>query len=263
MFRKETSKLSVGQKIYLLSQKARHKIITFDIIESWKLTNRNTLRVIMHNLCKKGLFFRLKKGVYVVQPPFTKNIVIEDPFYTAQHLYNGYIGFASALYLHGLIDEIPFTVYIVTQTKSAAKRIGEYEYKSVALRGRAFGEIRKDEYVISSIPKTIYDCFYLPIFAGSYSKILQAIYRARMNKEQWNKFLDYVEKEDDKFCQRIGYMLSLLRIRVPILSKLRKHVKAAIKLDPGSGKGELNKQWKIIDNIGKKQLLSWWHYGGA
>ncbi|MFH0837454.1 MAG: hypothetical protein V1870_04955 [Candidatus Aenigmatarchaeota archaeon] len=119
---KECKRMSLEQKIYLLSQGANHKIITFEIIESWRVCNKNVLKVVIHNLLKKSLFITLKKGVYIVQPPFTKGIVIEDQFYTAQSLFNGYIGFASALYVHKLMDEMPFTVFIATRNKSFSKK---------------------------------------------------------------------------------------------------------------------------------------------
>src|SRR3989338_6473121 len=256
-------KMSIEQKIYLLSQGAKHKIITFDIIESWSLCSKGVLKVAVHNLLKKGLFFSLKKGVYAVQPPFTKKVVIEDPFYTAQSLFNGYIGFSSALYIHRLMDEIPFTVFISTKNQSLSKKIGEYEYKAVSLGDRFSGYIQKDNYLISNLPKTFFDCFYIPEYSGGYSNILRAMYRSNMTNEEWDEFLHYCEKEGGAFCQRIGYMLSLLKKPIPILKILGKHAKNVIKLDPKAGKGMVNKEWKIIDNIGRKQLMSWWYHGGA
>ncbi|MBI5332116.1 MAG: hypothetical protein HZB65_00940 [Candidatus Aenigmarchaeota archaeon] len=251
------------QKIYLLSQGAKHKIITFDIIESWNLCSENVLKVAIHNLLKKGLFFSLKKGVYVIQPPFTKEIVIEDPFYTAQSLFNGYIGFSSALYIYKLMDEIPFTIFISTRNHSLSKKIGEYEYKAVSLGDRFSGYVQKDNYLVSNLPKTFFDCFYIPEYSGGYSNILRAVYRAKMTDKEWYEFLYYCKQEGSAFYQRVGYLLSLLKKPIPILKELKKHTKTAVKLDPKTGNGTLNKEWKVIDNIGKKQLMSWWYHGGA
>ncbi|MFH0837455.1 MAG: hypothetical protein V1870_04960 [Candidatus Aenigmatarchaeota archaeon] len=149
------------------------------------------------------------------------------------------------------------------ETSLFQKKIGEYEYKAVALGNRFSGYVQKDEYNISNIPKTLFDCFYIPEYSGSYSNILKAVYRSNMTNKEWHEFLHYCEKEGNRFCQRIGYMLSLLKKPNPILKELKKYAKSLVKLDPKSGDGIINKEWKIIDNIGRKQLLSWWYHGGA
>lgn len=247
------------QKIYFLAKDAKYKIITYDIISSWGIAKENTLKFILHSLCKKGWFYHLKKGVYIVQPPFAKKIHIEDPFYTAQMLFNGYLAFSSALYIHHLIDEIPFTIFIGTKNQSKTKIIGEYEYKAVSLDKRAVGSIKIKDYFVSSIPKTIYDCFYLPEYAGSYSRVLKAVFDARMSDKQWKEFLIYVKKfSSGAFCQKVGYMLSLLDKKIPdfVFLYLKTKVKSIIYLQ-GKEKGEYNEEWKIIDNIGKENLLSW------
>jgi predicted transcriptional regulator of viral defense system len=38
-------------------------------------------------------------------------------------------------------------------------------------------------------------------------------------------------------------------------------VRVKTRLDPEVSGGKLNKEWLVIDNMGKEELLSWWLHG--
>jgi predicted transcriptional regulator of viral defense system len=254
---------ALEQQIYFLSQGAKNNIITYDTIRSWGLADENVLNVVLSRMCKKGWFTRIKRGVYLLSG-YGKGIV--DIFYTAQFVYPGYLAFSTALYLHKLIDEMPFTIYIATKEISGSKNLGEYTIKAVSLGKRAIGIQRIGDYWISTIPKTLYDCLHFPEYGGGYSRILKSIHSAKMNEKQWEEFIDYVKKFDsDASCQKIGYLLDLLkktRMNIPssVFSYLQKRVKSVVLLGKGT-KGKFNKKWKIVDRIGEQTLLSWWYRG--
>jgi predicted transcriptional regulator of viral defense system len=45
------------------------------------------------------------------------------------------------------------------------------------------------------------------------------------------------------------------------LEYLKSRIKNKTRLDFSLKGGEYNKEWMVIDNIGKKKLLSWWYNG--
>ena len=251
------------QKIYFAAKDAKNSIITLEIIKSWKIAKDNTLRLVLFNMQKKGWFFRLKRGIYLVTEPNQQ--AIPDPFIVSTYIYNGYNSFSSALYIHKLTDVVPFNVYVATRNKNNKKEIGQYSFQALSLGKRAFGSIFYNGYLVSSIPKTIYDCLHKPLLAVGFPTVLKAIYESSMDEKQWDEFLYYVKKfEKNAFYQRLGYLLSILPKKTKamnlIIRTCKRHVHSNTYL-LGRKWGIYIKDWKVIDNVGKKTLLSWWYYG--
>jgi predicted transcriptional regulator of viral defense system len=119
---------------------------------------------------------------------------LRDSFAAAQAAFNGYVGFSSALYLHGLIAELPLTVTVVTRSVSGEKRIGGFEFKAVALKEKAVGFERRDGRVVSTRAKTLFDCLLVPRYSIESEKLAQAFRQARLSKNEWKEFDFYVKK---------------------------------------------------------------------
>ncbi|UZE92318.1 MAG: hypothetical protein IB616_00365 [Methanosarcinales archaeon] len=220
---------------------------------------------ICSNLSSKGYLYRLKKGVYLIQKKPSTVPVIKNPYNIALALFNGYIGFSSALRIYDLLDYEPFTIFIVTPNKSMEKRIGEYTFKSVAMGKKATGITFYKGIYISTLEKTFFDCFYKPQYGGGYSTITKALYDADLD---WDEFTKYFKLASDSLCQRTGYVLELLRKETgkkpskDVLHYFRKRVKNNTKLLPsGQARGEYIKEWMVLDNLGKENILSWWYHG--
>jgi len=224
------------------------KIITFDILKGFNLTSEKSLRVILSNMVRKGLILSPKKGVYV-SPNF-------DPFKIATLLEPGYISLTTAFYYYHFISEYPFTIYVASE-KIRNYKLGNYEL--VYFKAINFKYVDVENRV--ALPeKAIYDSLkYYKIVP--FKKTLEAVYHAR--NINWDNFIDLISGEKSSFFQRLGYLLSLLprknkRIKEVIefcREKARKSSKIYLY---GRGKGVFIKEWNVIDNLGKKELLSWW-----
>ena len=218
---------------------------------------------ICHSLSSKGYLHRLKKGVYLIQKKPSDLPLIKDPYKIALALFKGYIGFSSALRIYDLLDYEPFTIFVVTTNRSMEKRIGEYAFKSVAMGERATGITYYKDIYISTIAKTFFDCFYKPQYCGGYSAITKAINDVEFD---WDEFIRYFEFTSDSLCQRTGYVLELMEEetgkKIPTLDNFRKRVKNNTKLVPsGKAGGKYIKEWRVLDNLGKENILSWWYHG--
>lgn len=219
---------------------------------------------ICSSLASKGYLHRLKKGIYLVQKKASDIPAIENPNRVALAIFKGYIGFSSALRIYDLLDYESFTIFVVTKNKSAEKRIGEYTFKLVAMGRRATGMTYYKGVYTSTLAKTFFDCFYKPQFGGGYSTITKALYEADLD---WNEFIKYFELASSALCQRTGYVLELLnretdKIPQGVLHYLKKRVKNNAKLLPsGRARGEYIKEWMVLDNLGKANILSWWYHG--
>ncbi len=168
-------------------RKSPQGIISSDILESLWLCGRDTLKTILSRLHKAGKIVRLKRGVYASLP-------LADAFTAAQAAFNGYLGFSTALYLHRLISEMPFALIVVTIQTSAVKKVGQYEFRAVALKEKAVGFELKQGYTISTRPKTFFDCLYLPEYSLEQEKLSAAFREAHLTEKEWKEFDRYVER---------------------------------------------------------------------
>ncbi len=256
------------QEVFNLLSRSNIWIITSEQIKDiFFHKDPKKINKIISSLKKKGYLYRLKRENYLIQEIPTEKPIIKDPYLVGLALFKGYLAFSSALKIYDLIDYEPFMIFIATWNISRTEEIGNYLIKAVALGEKAIGITHYKNYYVSTREKTIYDCLIKPQFAGGYATITQAIYR--IGELNWEVILGYIEKfSSNSMAQKIGYILDLLNtetnIEIPkqILQSLRRKVKTNTKLLAIQGsKGEYNKKWRVVDNIGKNRILSWWYYG--
>jgi predicted transcriptional regulator of viral defense system len=228
------------------------------------------LNRLSSSLASKGYLHRVRRGLYLVQAEPSKRPVIADPVALGQALFGGYIGFSSALRIFGLIEYEPFTVFSVTRKLSRQTRIGEYLFKAVAMGRRAYGTTFWKGVYVSTPAKTIFDCFVSPQYAGGYANLARAAYECSAMMEprfDWREFLAYFDDASPSLCARSGFVLDVIRreaggIPAHVVSSLRERVGNNTRLVPGGPSGgHYVKQWKVLDNLGRDNLMSWWEHG--
>lgn len=269
-------KLSTGplsheeQKIYLYLESMGKNAFKVSELDTKKLgIKRNYLYVLIGRLEKKGWITGVGKGVYLRLPAATVidgKVYLEDPFEVAMKMFRGYLAFQSALKVHGLSEYEPFTIYVATRHKSETiPLLKHYEIKAVKFGKRFTGFEKVGRYTVSTKAKTFFDCFYHPEHAGGYAEVLKSLYYA--GNIDWMEMEKYLERfGSSSLCQKIGYLLSLLKeteFKYPLdfIDYLKGRIGNKTKLDFGQAGGSYNKEWMIVDNIGAKKLLSWWHHG--
>ena len=261
------------QELYLVLESEGRNVFRVRDLKEFKLPfSYEHVRVLVQRLEGKGWLTPLGKGVYLRLPASTVlkgRAYLEDPFKVGLTLFDGYLAFQSALKVHGLSEYEPFTVYVATRNKSETVTVLEhYEIRAITFRKRYTGYEKKDGYLVSTVAKTFFDCFFHPQYAGGYPEILKSLHACQ--SMDWEEFLKYLRKfASDSLCQKIGYLLSLLlsktKYEVPkkVLSYLKSRAKAGAKtrLDPKRAKGNFVREWQVYDNIGEHKLLSWWLHG--
>jgi len=158
-----------------------------DVLFSLGLSDADTIKTTLSRLNKRGRIIRLKRGVYSANPP-------KDQFAAAQAVFNGYLGFSTALYLHKLTSELPFSITVVTRNTSKVKPVAGWEFKAVALKEKAVGFEAKGPYTVSTRAKTLFDCLYLPRYGVERQKLLEAYSQDGLTKQEWREFDSYCKK---------------------------------------------------------------------
>ena len=179
--------MTISQFVLRSVEDSPNGIASLDVLESLGLCDPFTLKTTLSRLSRSGRIIRLKRGLYSANP-------MKDVYLCAQSVFNGYLGFSTALYLHKLIAEMPFMITVVTACTSRTKRFGEYEFRAVALKEKAVGFERNGEYVVSTRAKTLFDCLYLPRYSVGSEKLFEAFREADLSDKEWQEFDLYVRK---------------------------------------------------------------------
>lgn len=222
------------------------KLAEFSILKSLSITTENSLRVTLSNMVRSGKIYSPVKGVYVAKSA--------DPFWVATTLFPGYISLSSAFYIHHLIDEYPFTVFVASGRR---KIVGMGGHEFWYFRAKNYLEVEKGAYPVASVEKAVFDSLHHADLVG-YAGLIRVLHHAHINA---NRFLKICKDEKSAFFQRLGYLLSILPSRDEEKARLMgfcsKRVRANVYLQ-GRKSGSYIKEWKLIDNVGKEALLSWW-----
>jgi len=250
----------------LVGYLAKDSLVSFrnlqGIYQSKKIGSKSYFSRIVSSLLHKKYLLQIKKGLYyaALNQPY-------DEFLLGQYLFGGYIGFSTALWLHGMKTETPSTCYIVVYKGKKAKRIGSMQYQAISLGEKAVGSFYLGKHHISTKAKTLFDCFYMPKYAGGFSQIIYSLSSSSINNEEWREFLEYIHKfGSSTTVQRAGFVLSLLRKKNPkfipagIINSLREELKKRKRtiniLNPSfARKGKFIKEWGIYDNMGEERIM--------
>jgi predicted transcriptional regulator of viral defense system len=232
--------------------------------ESILLQKKNSsVAKLLYDMAKRGLIMRIKDGVYH-RIPYEQNAETYFPNWhlTAEAMAQPkeyYIGFYSALAIHGLITQPSLVEQVVTkeQMHPQNKLVKNVRFEFITLGEERFYGYSKtwiDDFhkVNCSDPeKTFIDCLYIPGHGGGITEIAKAFYKCR-EKINPERVQEYLEKFNVQAVnKRLGFMLEQLGL----FPELRNYIAGKITssytpMDPSlPKKGNHYSRWKLIDNI--------------
>jgi predicted transcriptional regulator of viral defense system len=118
---------------------------------------------------KGGTVVRVRRGLWAVQqhPDFSPYAVVPALF---EGQSGGYVSLLSALNLHGMIEQIPRVVHVVTQKQRPRLRTPVATYEFHRLAPRLFGGYvpyrRTGKFDIATPAKALFDTIYLSVRKG-------------------------------------------------------------------------------------------------
>jgi predicted transcriptional regulator of viral defense system len=239
----------------------------FTLNEAMKILSSSepdAVRKLLADMTKRGLILRIKDGLYNVIP-YEKN---SEEYFPNWHLAAQaiaepqayYIGFYSALDIHGLITQPSLTEQAVTEKQIVPKYqiVKKVKFEFITLNKKRFFGYEKtwiddfNKVYCSDLEKTFVDCLYKPNYANGITEIIKAIYKSR-EKINTDKILMYLEKFDAQVVyKRLGFILKQLDILQPITYEIKSKLSNSYTLlDPSLPKqGKHHSEWRIIDNVG-------------
>ena len=247
------------QKLYEVIKDTKTPFFTNDICEMFPELEKQRINRLLKSLKDKKYINQLRKGIYTSNQLKT-NLEI---FKTALSIYPGYISHLSALRYYDLIDYEPTTIFISTTNRSKELTNGSFIFKYINQKNYS-DYISKEGIFVSTLEKTIFDCLYKPQFSGNYSVITKAIYDS-CNQINWNYLKEiYNKSASNRQFQITGYILELLKkktnsnIPKTVIDFFKSKKKSKVKLINNNNKSIYIKEWLLQDNLGEKEILSWW-----
>ena len=175
----------------------------------------------------------------------------------------------SALHHHGLTDQAPRKVFVLTTAtsiprvrgaKAGRKKndgypVGETVYKFVQVKPERFYGTEKvwigdARVVITDLERTLLDGLSMPQHCGDFAEVLTA-FRIRGGGLNLERIVDYALRLDTATAKRLGWVLDSLGIDPAYIELLEQvPIKGYRKLDPtGPRKGPHNRRWMIQENL--------------
>jgi len=256
----------------LLSQMAEmgKNIFKLKDITEFDIPYRNA-KLIASRLIRKGWLTPLSRGTYLIVPleAGVEGRYSEHEFVIASHLIEPYyIGYWSALQYHGLTEQVPVTVFVVT-TRHVIDRsrvILDSRYRFVTVAEKkffGFGRVlvANSAVNVSDKTKTIADCLDHPEYCGGISEAAKALWVAR-DVVSVDGIVDYgFRMGNSAILKRLGYLAELLGVEMPenVLDRVRGKIRKGYSLlDPlGKKEGRHSTRWGLIVNVPEESILEW------
>ncbi|MFQ5790663.1 MAG: type IV toxin-antitoxin system AbiEi family antitoxin domain-containing protein [Acidobacteriota bacterium] len=252
---------SEGHRIFTTSE-ARKFAPTAGVSEGY-------LRLALHHLTRSGWLVRIRKGLYAISSS-VPGVAPAHEFEIAMALVSpAAISHWSALHHHGLTDQVPRKVFVLTTVDASVPRvrdrkanrtkdgypIDEVVYQFIQVKTERFFGTEKawasDARVTITDPeRTLLDGLSMPQYCGDFAEVLQAfeLTGGDLNLE---RMIDYVLRWDAAMAKRLGWVLEKQGVEMVLLEPLmRVPIKGYRKLDPtGPRRGTCNRRWMIQENL--------------
>lgn len=223
-------------------------------------------------LAKAGWLVRLRKGLYAIAST-VPGISPAHEFEIAMALVEpAAISHWSAMHYHGLTEQGPRKIFILTTTEAeiprarGAKRkaipgeypIGETSFRFIRIKPENYFGIEKiwvgaGRVSITDPERTLLDGISMPQYCGDFAEVLHA-FEVRGKDLQLKRIIDYALRLDTATIKRLGWILERQGIPLKDLQPLLDvPIKGFRPLDAtGPRKGPYDHRWKIQENLAGK-----------
>ncbi len=230
--------------------------------------SKGYLRQALHHLVRSGWLVRVRKGLYVISSTVPGTSPVHE-FEIAMALVSpAAISHWSAMHYHGLTDQAPRKVFVLTTTEVSVPRrpsgnskgreegyrVGDTLYQFIQTKpDRYFGAekawVGEARVTITDPERTLVDGLSMPQHCGDFAEVLHA-FKARGEQLDVERIVGYALRLDVATAKRLGWVLEELGYAGEQLDALLAvPIKGYRRLDPtGPRRGSCNRRWIIQEN---------------
>jgi predicted transcriptional regulator of viral defense system len=175
-----------------------------------------------------------------------------------------YVGYYTALDHHGLTEQVPRTVYVVTPARAQSREIHGVPYRVVTVTERKFSgyeptSIEGTAVNVADIEKTLVDCSDHPELCGGIRELAQAMVAADDRDCSWTTVGEYLQRLDNGAAtKRIVFLADEMDIDLPTRETLLGSFTSGYSLlDPTrSEQGRHDSEYRLRINADRERLDS-------
>ena len=223
----------------------------------------------LYHLRRNGWIVSLRRGLYALSSS-VPGVTPAHEFEVAMALVSpAAISHWSALHYHGLTEQAPRKIFVLTSTDASVPRVrcakargtrheyrvGDTIYQFVQVKPeRYFGMeklwIQETRVTITDPERTLLDGLSMPQYCGDFAEVLHA-FEVRGDDLDIKRIVDYACRLDTATAKRLGWVLEFQGVDPTCLESLSElPIKGYRKLDPtGPRKGPCNRRWMIQENL--------------
>jgi predicted transcriptional regulator of viral defense system len=227
------------------------------------------LREALHHLHRNGWVVPLRRGLYALSTS-VPGVTPAHEFEVAMALVSpAAISHWSALHYHGLTEQAPRKVFVLTTTDASVPRvrstavkrisngypIGDTVYQFVQVKPERYFGVEKvwigeARVRVTDPERTLLDGLSMPQYCGDFAEVLHA-FEVRGKHLDVERIVQYACQLDTATAKRLGWVLQFQGIDPARLEPLLKlPIEGYRKLDPtGPRKGPCNRHWMIQENF--------------
>ena len=223
----------------------------------------------LYHLRRNNWIVPLRRGLYALSPT-VPGVAAAHEFEIAMALVDpAAISHWSALHHHGLTEQIPRDVFVLTTTGTWIPRprknrqgqlgggyqVGDTTYRFLQIKPNHFFGAEKvwvgDARVsVTDLERTLLDGLYTPQRCGDFAEVLHA-FQLGMNRLNTERITEYAIRLGVTTAKRLGWVLEAQGAASSELEKLSSlPIKGYRKLDAaGPRKGPCNSHWMVQENL--------------
>lgn len=166
-------------------------ITTADAAATWRVSGMTASKTLAR-LAAAGLIVRLRRGLWLVERSATAELIATD--LTAP--YPSYVSHLSALYAHGVIDQVPAEVHVVAvgaEPRRISTSRGAFRIHRVP--PRLFGGFEQaGNAPLASTEKALFDWAYLSVASGRpHARLPETDLPARLRHRELERWLARID----------------------------------------------------------------------
>ena len=223
----------------------------------------------LYHLRRNNWIVSLRRGLYGLSPA-VPGVAVAHEFEIAMALVSpAAISHWSALHYHGLTEQIPRDVFVLTTKGTWVPRlrkdmqrqngegypVGDTTYKFVQIRpNRYFGTekvwVGEARVSVTDLERTLLDGLSMPQHCGDFAEVLHA-FGAAMDRLNTERIAEYAVRLGVTTAKRLGWALEAQGAAGPEIDELATlPAKGYRPLDPtGPRKGPCNGRWMVQENL--------------
>ena len=222
----------------------------------------------LYHLRKNNWIVSLRRGLHALSPT-VPGVAAAHEFEIAMALVDpAAISHWSALHHHGLTEQVPRDVFVLTTTGTWIPRpkikqeqsrgsytVGDTTYRFVQAKpDRFFGDekvwVGDARVSVTDLERTLVDGLSMPQHCGDFAEVLHA-FRVGLERLNIERITEYAIRLGVTISKRLGWVLEAQGVTPANLEKLSAlPIKGYRKLDPtGPRRGPCNSRWMVQENL--------------